>query len=111
MALEPNAVCDVCGRPYRMCGTCQEITTFKPWRTVADSLPHFMIYTALHDYTVNKNKATAKELLEKCDLSELETFRAEVKKIIHEIMDDQEQPKNVAPSSPKKINSKKYNIE
>lgn len=88
VALENNAICDICGKPYRVCHTCQEIKSFKPWRTVTDTFPHYMIFLTLSDYTKNKNKEKAKKELSKCDLSELETFRPEIKSVIKEIMDD-----------------------
>lgn len=86
MALENNAICSICGKPYRVCRTCKEITSFTPWRTVTDTLPHYMIYLVLFEYTKNKDKAKAKEGLEKCDLSELETFDNDVKNVINEIL-------------------------
>lgn len=86
MALENNATCSICGKPYRVCRTCEEITSFTPWRTVTDTLPHYMIYLALFEYTKNKDKAKAKEELGKCDLSEFETFDNDVKNVINEIL-------------------------
>lgn len=86
MALENNAICSICGKPYRVCRTCQEITSFTPWRTITDTLPHYMIYLALYEYTKTKNKIKAKEELEKCDLSEVESFDNDVKNVIMEIL-------------------------
>ena len=63
MALENNAICDICGKPYHVCQTCKDITSFKPWRTVTDTFPHYMIFLAISDYTRTKDKQKAKEAL------------------------------------------------
>lgn len=112
MALENNAICAICGKPYRVCHTCQNIKSFTPWRTVTDTLPHYMIYLALAEYTNTKNKAKAKEELSKCNLSELENFDSDVKRTIYEIMAEnkKEATKNVTkPIS--KVKKNENNIE
>lgn len=86
MALENNAICAICGKPYRVCHTCNDIVSFNPWRTVTDTLPHYMIYLILVDYTKNKDKIAAKKELEKCDLSGLSNFDKDIKNVIDEIM-------------------------
>lgn len=88
MALENNAICDICGKPYHVCQTCKDITSFKPWRTVTDTFPHYMIFLAISDYTRTKDKGKAKEALAKCDLTDLENFNEDIKKVIHEIIDE-----------------------
>ena len=100
MALKNNAICAICGKPYRVCNTCQNIKSFTPWRTVTDTLPHYIIYLAVYNYNKTKNKDAAKEALLKCDLSELETFDEDIKKTIKEIIGDD---KKVDTSSKTKI--------
>lgn len=97
MALENNAICAICGKPYRVCHTCQNIKSFTPWRTVTDTLQHYMIYSILWDYTNNKDRAKAKDELSKCDLSALETFDEDIKSVIKEIIvDDKKKTASVA---------------
>lgn len=86
MALANNATCSICGKPYRVCRTCEEVTSFTPWKTVTDTLSHYMIYLVLSEYTKDKDKVKARKELEKCDLSGLETFDEDVKKVIEVIM-------------------------
>lgn len=81
-----NAYCSICGKPYRVCRTCAEQKTFKPWRTVTDTIEHYKIYLAIHGYTISKNKELAMAELSKCDLSGLETFNPEIQKVIKEIL-------------------------
>lgn len=87
MAEQNNAKCSICGKPYHLCKTCSEVKSFMPWRTVTDTVGHYLIYTAIHGYTVTKDKTRAKEELQKCDLSELNTFNPEIQRVIYEILE------------------------
>lgn len=80
-----NGVCDICGKRYSVCKTCQTVKTFKPWRTITDTLEHYKIFIALSEYTRTKNKEEAKEQLSHCDLSDLESFPDRIKNVIKEI--------------------------
>lgn len=80
-----NGVCDICGKRYSVCKTCQTVKTFKPWRTITDTLEHYKIFIALSEYTKTKNKEEAKEQLSHCDLSGLESFPDRIKNVIKEI--------------------------
>lgn len=88
-----NAHCSICGKGYHLCQTCSDQKTIKPWRTVTDSIEHFKIYTAIHGYTISKDKGTAKKELQKCDLTGLDNFNPEIKTIINEIMEESEKIK------------------
>lgn len=81
-----NAICSICGNPYKICNSCLEQKTFKPWRTVTDTIEHYKIYMAIHGYTISNNKEKAKDELKKCDLSGLENFNPEIKKVIKDIL-------------------------
>ena len=86
MAQELNATCDICGKKYHICSSCKEVKSFTPWRTVTDTMQHYLIFLALSEYTKTKDKEKAKEELSKCDLSELDTFNENIKSAIKEIM-------------------------
>ena len=86
MAQELNATCDICGKKYHICSSCKEVKSFTPWRTVTDTMQHYLIFLALSEYTKTKDKEKAKEELSKCDLSELDTFNENIKAVIKEIM-------------------------
>ena len=94
MAQELNATCDICGKKYHICSSCKEVKSFTPWRTVTDTMQHYIIFLALSEYTKTKDKEKAKEELSKCDLSELDTFNENIKTVIKEIMAE-EKEKNV----------------
>ena len=86
MSQELNATCDICGKKYHICSSCKEVKSFTPWRTVTDTMQHYLIFLALSEYTKTKDKEKAKEELSKCDLSELDTFNENIKTAIKEIM-------------------------
>lgn len=81
-----NAHCSICDKGYHICNTCKNEKKFKPWRTVTDTIEHYKIYMAIHGYTITKNKEQARAELQNCDLSDLETFKDEIKSAINEIM-------------------------
>lgn len=85
MSVQNNAICSICGKGYRVCRSCLEQKSFRPWRSVTDTLEHYKIYLAIHGYTISGNKEQAKEELQNCDLSGLETFRPEIKAAIQKI--------------------------
>lgn len=91
-----NAYCTICGSGYHICQSCMEQKTFKPWRTVTDTIEHYKIYAAIHAYTVTKDKNAAKADLDNCDLSELENFNPEIKSAIKEIMAEPKKVKSVS---------------
>ena len=91
-----NAHCAICGDGYHVCKSCLEQQTFKPWRTIVDSVEHYKIYLALHGYTLSKDKEQAKKELNNCDLSGLENFKPEVKKVIKEILTEKKKIKNTS---------------
>ena len=104
MAEKNNAFCSICGTPYHICNSCLEQKTFKPWRTVTDTVEHYKIFLAIHGYSISKNKEEAKRELDSCNLSELKTFKPEIKAVIKEIMAEPKREKNISPKE--KINDK-----
>lgn len=85
-----NAWCRVCGKGYHVCNSCLSQKTIKPWRTITDSVEHYKIFLVLHDYNISKNKESAREELQNCDLGDLENFRPEIQAAIRDIMTEPE---------------------
>lgn len=83
-----NTYCKICGKGYHVCNTCKNQKVFKAWRSVTDTIDHFLIYSAIHGYTISNNRELALAELEKCDLTDLENFNPEIKSVINEIMQD-----------------------
>lgn len=95
MSEKINAYCDICGKGYHLCRTCQDVTSFTPWRVITDTAEHYKIFLILSEYTKTKDKNATKEALSLCDLSELESFRESIKKTIKEIMAEEKNEEKV----------------
>ena len=91
-----NSYCKICGRGYHSCSSCSEQKNIRPWRSIVDSIEHYKIYMAIHEYSISKNKEKAKQELLSCDLSDLETFNPEIKTVVHKIMSDPPKMKSSA---------------
>lgn len=98
-----NAHCSICGKGYYLCSTCKNEKKFKPWRTVTDTIEHYKIYMAIHGYTVTQNKEIAKAELQNCDLSDMESFKDEIKSVIKEIVEEPDIAKSVSRTRKNKI--------
>jgi hypothetical protein len=85
---EENATCIVCGKKYHLCIACERSkATWKTWKMIADTENCYEIYKVLNDYNFNKiSKEEARNLLEKLDLKNVDTFKENVKSKIKEIM-------------------------
>lgn len=82
-----NAVCDICGKKYHVCGACKKTREFTPWRKIADSINCYKIFMILSEYSNgHTNKETAKQKLAGCDLTDLENFRPGIRDTIQKIM-------------------------
>lgn len=108
-----NHKCDICGKDYYYCYSCSGIESFTPWRTITDSIEHYKIFLIIKDYT-NKyiDIKETKRLLSSQDLSDLETFRYEIKNVINEILSYEEAVVNIVnkKKTSKIVNSEKTNI-
>ena len=80
-----NAHCAICGKGYHVCMSCKEEVTFKPWRSVTDTVNCYKIYMAIHGYTVTKDAEQAKKELDTCDLSDVDSFLPEIQEVIKKI--------------------------
>lgn len=94
---DKNATCIICGKKYHLCIACERTkSTWKHWKMISDSENCYKIYKIVNDYNFNKiTKDEAKKMIEKCDLTELETIKENVKKVIKEIMEEKNVSKSV----------------
>lgn len=103
-----NAHCSICNEGYFLCKSCKNEKKFKPWRTVTDTIEHYKIYMAIHGYTVTKNKEQAKSELQNCNLSDIDSFKPEIKSVIQEIMSE---PVKVKPVSKTRKNKADVDLQ
>jgi len=93
MTKVPNATCKICGKKYHICKSCDEnkYGSFETWKSYTDTPEHYQIFVMLRDF--NLNLVTTKEVkafLDKCDLSEIETFSPEIKDQIKAVLGTKE---------------------
>ena len=112
MAENINAYCSICGKGYHICNSCAEQKTFRPWRSITDTIEHYKIYMAIHGYTVSKNKEDAKAELSTCDLGDMDSFTPDIKKVISKIMaEDKKEEKIEEDVKSSKIVPKKVSVK
>ena len=91
-----NAYCTICGKGYHVCKSCREMKDLGPWRMVADNPNCYLIYTTLSRYNGGLiSKDEARELLEKRDLRDRDTFKERVRSTIDKIMDEPKRARRV----------------
>lgn len=86
-----NSVCAICGKGYYLCLSCKQTKTLTPWKIHTDTSEHYKIYQILHGYSTGVyNKKEAKAKLKTVDLSDLSSFRDNIKETIQNILKDDE---------------------
>lgn len=86
---ENNAICAICGKKYHVCVSCEEKRMLNPWKLHTDTSEHYKIFQILHGYSTGfYTKQEAKEHFEHVDLSDLESFKLNVKSVIRSILDE-----------------------
>lgn len=89
MAEKNNASCSICGKEYYMCLACKEHKILYPWKIHTDTSEHYKIYQIIHGYSTGVyDKSEAKSKLQAVDLSDLNSFKNNIKRVIKDIMSD-----------------------
>ena len=93
MASQNNAVCDVCGKAYKLCLSCKDHLALHPWRTHTDTAEHYKVYQVLLGFNTGVyDIAEAKAKLQTIDLSDKDTYLTEIKEVIERIMAYEDKP-------------------
>lgn len=101
MSEKINHWCIICGKGYYACDACSRIKNFTPWRTLADSAPHFQIYMIIRDYNNKKlSRQEARDALLKTDLSDMDSFKESARTALSEIL--KEEPVKSPKRAPRK---------
>lgn len=89
MTEKNNATCAICGKGYHMCLSCKNVMSTSPWKKHTDTSEHYKVYQIIHGYSTGVyNKEEAKSKLQLVDLSDVDTFKDNIKNIIKDIIDD-----------------------
>lgn len=88
MSEQINAYCTICGNGYHMCLSCKDKMKMSPWKMYTDSAEHYKIHQIIYGLSTNvytEDEALLK--LKNVDLSDLETFKPNIKAIIKGILE------------------------
>lgn len=88
MSEQINAYCTICGNGYHMCLSCKDKMKMSPWKMYADSAEHYKIHQIIYGLSTKvytEDEALLK--LKNVDLSDLETFKPNIKAIIKGILE------------------------
>lgn len=90
MVEKNNATCSICGKAYHICMSCRDSMALSPWKIHTDTSEHFKIYQILHGYSTGVySKDEAKSKFQMVDLSDLDSFKENIKSIIKEILKEE----------------------
>lgn len=90
MAEKNNATCSICGSPYYVCLACRDSLKVNPWKVHTDTAEHYKVYQIIHGFSTGVyTKDEAKEKFKNVDLSDLNSFRPHIKKIIKDILKEE----------------------
>lgn len=90
MAEKNNATCSICGSPYYLCMSCRDSMMAHPWKMHTDTAEHYKVYQIIHGLSTNvysKDEVRAK--LKNVDISDVESYRPHIKKIIKDILKEE----------------------
>ena len=81
-----NVWCAVCGKPYHLCMSCEDVRRLSPWKIFTDTPEHYKVFQIVKGYNVGiYTKDEANEKFKNVDLSDIDEFRDIVKEKIIEI--------------------------
>lgn len=87
---ENNATCSICDRGYHVCLSCRDSIKANPWKIHTDTAEHYKVYQIIHGLSTGVyTKDEAKIKLKNVDLSDLNTFRPHIKKLIKDILKEE----------------------
>ena len=90
-----NATCSICGKPYYMCLSCQDMISLHPWKKHTDTINCYKIYQVIHGCSTGVyTKEETKSKLQMIDLSDFDNLRDNIKNIINDIMGKDENTVN-----------------
>lgn len=87
MAEKINATCSICGKGYHKCANCKSGVKAAPWKQYTDTSDHYKVFQVIRGYNTGVyTRSETKEKLKAIDLSDIDDFRDNIKKIIKEIL-------------------------
>lgn len=91
MAEKNNATCSICGDGYHVCRSCSDFIRLQPWKIHCCSSTHFQVFQVVRGFTTGSyDKNEFKSRLKNIDLSDLESYRENIKAIIKDALKEDE---------------------
>lgn len=89
MAEKNNATCSICGKDYHLCLSCKDTISMSPWKIHTDTAEHYKVFQVIRGYSTGVyTKDEFKDRLKNVDLSDLNSFRPHIKKIIEDVLNE-----------------------
>lgn len=90
MAEKNNATCSICGSPYYLCMSCRDSMMANPWKLHTDTAEHYKVYQIIHGLSTNVyTEDEARVKLKNVDISDVESYRPHIKKIVKDILKEE----------------------
>lgn len=87
---ENNATCSICGKGYYLCLSCKGSLSMNPWKIHTDTSEHYKVYQTIHGLSTGAyTKDEARTKFKNIDLSDLNSFRPHIKKIIKDVLKEE----------------------
>ena len=103
-------MCSICGRPYHMCASCKDTIKANPWKMFCDTSEHYKIFQIVRGFNTNVyTKDEAKNRLNNVDLSDKNSFRPHIKKIVDDILFEPVVENIIVPKKKSKVNKIEIN--
>lgn len=111
MSEQINAYCTVCGNGYHLCLSCKDKMKLQPWKAFTDTAEHYKIHQIIHGFSTKVyTKDEVRSKLKNVDLSDLETFKPNIKAIIKDILKEKSVEPSVKMDVPVASRKKNYKV-
>lgn len=107
-----NSTCSICGKGYYVCISCKDQMKLHPYKFYTDTSEHYKVHQIIIGYS-NKvlSKDEAREKLGKVDLSDIDSYKDNVKNVLNEILGSSQNEKTENDDSENKSESDEEIIE
>lgn len=111
MSEQINAYCTVCGNGYHLCLSCKDKMKLQPWKAFTDTAEHYKIHQIIHGFSTKVyTKDEVRSKLKNVDLSDLETFKPNIKAIIKDVLKEESIEPSVQMDVPVASRKKNYKV-
>ena len=87
-----NATCSICGNGYHLCMSCKDKMDLQPWKAFTDSASCYQVFQVVKGYSTGVyTKEEFKNKLKNIDLSNLESYKENIKALIKDALKEEEE--------------------